>query len=348
MARMRPGGTERQMVGMLLAAHKVHWEPTLCVLYPGFELTRQVASHGVSVIEMPFTTSYDPRRMAWLRGLTRSGRFDVVHASLWGAGVFTRVAALRRGRPAVVVSERSVEDFRSRPGRLIDRTLRPVTDHYIGNSRDVVDFIQRSHRVPSDRVSLIGNGIDRKVFCRDQRQRPATQRRRVGCVGRLIRDKAFDTMIRALPAVLTAADVELVIAGEGPERARLEEAAVGLPVRFQGFLPTPRAVASFLRGLDLFVLPSRYEGLPNAVLEALACGVPVVATDVPGMREAVRDHGTLVPPDDPQRLAEAVVAALSTSQLPPSDLPIASFDDIATQHLQAFELAVARRIARRG
>jgi glycosyltransferase involved in cell wall biosynthesis len=346
MARMEPTGTERQLVGMLAAARDTYWNPTLCVLYPGFGLTAEVARSGIPTIEMPFTTAYDPRRMRRLRRLIQRGGFDVVHSSLWGANLFTRLAAARPGRSAVVISERSVEDFRSRGGRGIDRALRPLADRYIGNSQDVVDFICRAHRVPASRVSLIRNGLDTDVF------RPATSpagpaaRKRIACIGRLVRQKAFDVMVAALPEVLEVQPAELIIAGEGPELAHLQCAATGLPVSFIGVLPTPRSVADFLRTIDLLVLPSRHEGLPNVVLEALACGVPVVATDVPGMAEASAGHTRLVPPDDPSRLAAAVIDALrvpAQSFAPPF---VQSFYEVAEQHLRAFEEAVEGR--RRG
>jgi glycosyltransferase involved in cell wall biosynthesis len=343
MGRMGPSGTERQLVGMLKAARDVYWDPTLCVLYPGFDLTIQVARDGTPTMEMPFTTAYDPRRMQRLRTLIRDGGFDVVHSSLWGANLFTRLAAAQRSRPAVVVSERSVEDFRSRSGRLIDQALRPLADHYIGNSQDVVDFICRTHRVPSSRVSLIRNGINGDVFYPDNGPAEPTARRRIGCVGRLIHNKAFDVMVTAMPAILRVVPTELLIAGEGPERVRLERAAAGLPVSFVGFLPTPDAVADFLRTLDLLVLPSRHEGLPNVVLEALACGIPVVATDVPGMEEATGNRTALVPADDPDKLAVAVTEALLGPARPPAQVAIQSFLEVAVQHRRAFELALEHR-----
>jgi glycosyltransferase involved in cell wall biosynthesis len=146
--------------------------------------------------------------------------------------------------------------------------------------------------------------------------------------------------------VLKVEPAELIIAGEGPEMVRLNRAAADLPVSFIGVLPDPRSVADFLRTIDLLVLPSRHEGLPNVVLEALACGVPVVATDVPGIAEAAAGHTRLVPPDDPSKLAAAVIDALGVPAHSFARPFIQSFGDVAAQHLRAFQDAVEGR--RRG
>jgi glycosyltransferase involved in cell wall biosynthesis len=249
------------------------------------------------------------------------------------------VAALDWNRPAVVASERRVEDFRGRRRRVIDRALRPVTDAYIGNSSAVGDFVQRAHGVDSAAVHIVPNGMDRAVFTPDGRMSRAPGAPvRLGGVGRLVHQKGFDVLLDALPAVLAHHDVELRIAGQGEERAALERRAVGLPVRFVGLLETPAAVAAFLRDLDLFVMPSRYEGLPNAVLEALACGLDVVATDAPGMRTALGDGVSLVPPDDPVALANAITDALSERRPTPA-AAIPSFADVAEAHLRVEAVA---------
>jgi glycosyltransferase involved in cell wall biosynthesis len=338
-ARMPAAGTERQLAGMLRAAHRRLWHATLCVLYSNYALSSEIRADGIPVLELDGRDPLHVTRFRQLRRLVTSGDFDVVHSSLWGANALTRVAALDWNRPAVVASERRVEDFRSRPRRMIDRALRPVTDAYIGNSAAVGAFVQRAHRVGGAAVHVVPNGIDRAVFTPDGRAARATGAPvRLGAVGRLVHQKGFDVLLDALPAVLARRDVELRIAGEGEERAALERRAAGLPVRFVGLLETPAAVAAFLRDLDLFVMPSRYEGLPNAVLEALACGLDVVATDVPGMFAASGDGTPLIPPDDPAALADAITAALTDQRAaPPVSIP--SFADVAEAHLRVFEAA---------
>jgi glycosyltransferase involved in cell wall biosynthesis len=341
MTRMEPSGTELQLVGMLRASRQ-HWNPTLCVLYPGFPLAQQVADEGIELIELDGRSRFHLDRIRRLRRLARSGAYDVVHTSLWGASAFGRASVLGPSRPAVVMSERRVEDFRGRRRRILDQGLARATDEWIGNSNDVCDFVRRAHGAPASRVHLIRNGVDTDVFHPVTRARTPGRPARIGALGRLVHQKGFDVLLSAFRLIAADREIELVIAGDGELRAELEERAAGLPVTFAGSIKGAYAVADYLHGLDLFVMPSRYEGLPNAVIEAIACGVPVVATDVPGMREATGTAATLVPADDATALAAAVVASLADPPLgePPA---VRSFEQVATDHLQVFDLAVERR-----
>lgn len=133
-------------------------------------------------------------------------------------------------------------------------------------------------------------------------------------VGRLAPEKGIDTLVRAWPIVLKIHPrARLTLLGEGPERPRLEELARSLGLKDSIDLPgaaEAEAVADRLRRSDLFVLPSREEGMSVALLEAMALGVPAVATSIPGNRRILADfkHGRLAPVDDPDRFAEAILA----------------------------------------
>ncbi|SDQ67863.1 Glycosyltransferase involved in cell wall bisynthesis [Quadrisphaera sp. DSM 44207] len=342
MGRFAASGTERQLAGTMLAAvREGAWEPTLCVLRPGEPYAQEMAAAGIPLVELSGRDA-DPRRLASLRRVLTSGRYDVVHSSLHGANALTRLSLLGSSRPPVVVSERRVEDWRSRPARALDRALRPLTDQWIGNSEDVGDFVVRAHGAPPERVHVIRNGIDAGVFHPGPR-RPGARSGpvRIGSVGRLIPVKGFDVLVGAARRLVTELDAEFVVVGQGPERAALEQQAAGLPVSFPGPLHEPAAVADFLRTLDVFVLPSRSEGLPNAVLEAAACGLPVVSTRAPGI-EGAAAGAVLVPPDDAEALAGALRAQV-LDPVPARPLGVQSFEAVARAHRDVFAAAAARR-----
>jgi glycosyltransferase involved in cell wall biosynthesis len=137
-------------------------------------------------------------------------------------------------------------------------------------------------------------------------------------VGRLHVQKGVETLVRA--AAHLPPDVEVVLAGDGPQRAQLEALAertgVRDRVRFEGFVP-PAEVPALLATADVFVLPSRYEELGSVLLEAMACGLAIVATRTGGIPSVVEDgvEGLLVPPGSPGELGAAVTRLLADDQL---------------------------------
>lgn len=347
LARLPAAGTERQLLGLLGAAHGRRWDARLLVLFPGGALVEEVRDLGVEVVEGPPGPGWSPARLAVARRLLRDA--EVVHAQLWGANLYARIAAaLGPHRPAMVCAERRVEEYRGGGRRALDRAGAPLVDAWIANSTAVADFVAHAHRVERPAVAVIPNGLDATTF------RPGTGARvagpvRLGTVSRLVHQKGIDVAVDAVARlVATGHDVELLVAGDGPDRVTLEHRAGGLPVRFVGPLTSPAMVASHLHGLDVFLLPSRYEGLPNALLEARATGLPAVAADAAGVAEAAGPGTTLVAVDDPDALAAAVAALIADG--PPPRSPAASvrtFDDVAADHLATFEQALAHRRGRR-
>jgi glycosyltransferase involved in cell wall biosynthesis len=180
--------------------------------------------------------------------------------------------------------------------------------------------------VAPDRCWHVPNAIDTEEY---RRSRPsdaakralgvAPGRRVIGAVGRLSREKAFDALIASTGRLVAdALDVELWIAGEGPERPRLEEAVARLGLRERVRLLGHRAdLEPLYEAMDLFVLSSTHEGLPNALLEAMAFSVPAVATRVAGVPGLIRDgeNGLLVEPGSVEALTAAMRTLLDDADL---------------------------------
>ncbi|HDD63946.1 MAG: glycosyltransferase family 1 protein [Thermoprotei archaeon] len=162
------------------------------------------------------------------------------------------------------------------------------------------------------RVEYIPNAIELGMV-------PETSKRiyekQVVYAGRLSREKGLDILIEAFKGIR---DAHLVIIGKGPEEGRLKKLADGCSnIHFLGFLETRREVLEYIKGSDVFVLPSRTEGLPTVILEAMACKVPVVATAVGGNVELIEDRlsGLLVPPEEPEELRVAIERILRDKKL---------------------------------
>ena len=206
--------------------------------------------------------------------------------------------------------------------RWLYRRLYPKADRIICLYDAMVDDMAEHLAISRDKLVRIYNPVD-VALVRRQAEVIATPYRNAGfhviAVGRLQHQKAYDVLLQAFSTVLkTFPGATLAILGEGPLEEQLKAQAAGLgmdgAVNFMGFQENPWP---YVKHADLFVLASRYEGLPNALLEVLALGVPVVATDCPGgVREIQKSapHIVLVPPETTGQLADAMVAVLTRSK----------------------------------
>ncbi|GAC1318239.1 MAG: hypothetical protein NVSMB2_12840 [Chloroflexota bacterium] len=240
----------------------------------------------------------------------------VVHAySLFSPTMVGILARLTLGTPVVaeLLGGGATGDLavlrRLRSGRLRIWLMRHVVDRFIALS-DEVEAGLRGVGIPAAKVARITNGVDVAYFSPAPMVSASLPPEPVVLyVGRLHREKGVDLLINAWPQVLAALpQARLVLVGDGPLRAELETRA-GERVCFAGLTDDP---LPFLQSAGCFVLPSRSEGLPVALLEAMAVGLPSVATSVGGNVDVIRDgvDGWLVAPENPSALARGIVHAL--------------------------------------
>lgn len=233
--------------------------------------------------------------------------FDLVHAHAAKAGVLARLAA---GRRPVVYTPHCFpfvggSAARRRFGLAVERSLAPVTKAIVCVCEQEAEI---ARAVGLGRLTVVHNGCPACADVPVAAELAALDGPVVGAVTVLRRQKRIDVLLAAAPAVLAAVpEATIVVVGDGPEAAALRAAADPCVK----FLPFRAPSARYLLGLDVYVLPSDWEAFPIGLLEAQACGVPQVATDVGGTREAlVPETGVLVPPGDPVALADAVVRLL--------------------------------------
>jgi glycosyltransferase involved in cell wall biosynthesis len=262
-------------------------------------------------------SGHDARSLLEHLRLFRALEPDIVHASLaspWSCQYAVAAAALARRPRVVAVYQLAVPPVSERQRRAKLLTARAI-DRHVGVGERTSREIESLLGLPRNSVRTIHNGVPDELTpsaAREARRRPL-----LGSIGRLEPQKGVDVLIRALTDVEEA---DLLVVGDGSERASLEKLAhsIGVSdrVEWKGWSDTPR---SYLGTLDVFVLPSRNEGFPLAVLEALLAGTAVVATDVGSVADVIRDGNTglLVPPEDPAALAEALRRLFADSALAP-------------------------------
>jgi glycosyltransferase involved in cell wall biosynthesis len=319
------------------AGHEVHF-----CCSPG-DLLDALEQEGFPVFALPIARSYDLSKhlvsLSRLYRFLRRTRFDVIHTHTPVAGLIGRVAARLARVPRVVYTAHgfyfhegmgpstrrlfvSLERF---GGRLSDLVLVQSEEDY----REAL-----SERImPRERLVHIGNGVDPTLFGREFNAGAAADERNalglkegpvVGFVGRIVREKGVMEFIRAAANVRKAhPDAEFVMVGAPLESDRddcwkhvsrlAEELGISDALFMTGYR---RDVPVLLSLFDVFVLPSYREGMPRSLLEAMASGIPVVASDIRGCREEVDEGvtGLLVPPRDHERLGEAISMLLDSKE----------------------------------
>jgi glycosyltransferase involved in cell wall biosynthesis len=297
----------------------------------GGPLFAQAEQAGIDTIRLrhmspTISPAEDVRGVRELVGHLGAGKFDLIHTHSAKAGAIGRIAARRVGTPAIVHSFHGFpfHDFQS-PGRraayiAVERRLGRFTDQFVTDGGAVAAEAVRLRIAPSERIRAIDSPVETNVPTVSPATRAHARRLLgiapdvpvIGSVGRLDEQKAPEDMVAAI-AALGRPDVKVVWVGDGQLRARVERRITrhGLAARFV-LLGERQDVPALLPGFDVFAMSSLYEGLPCAVVEAMTCGVPVVATAVNSVPEVVvaGKTGLLVPTRDPASLARALAYLL--------------------------------------
>jgi glycosyltransferase involved in cell wall biosynthesis len=305
---LEPGGTESQMLELVRRLDPARWAVHVACLRADGAWHARAASHAASVVEFPVRSFRSPRAVVEVARFARwchRARIAVVHAATLSGNLFGLAGAALAGVPVRIGSQRGYDFDRSRVERHLQRLAYARAHRVVANTAALAAWLAASG-VPRERVVVVPNGVERSTGA----GRPVGEIRRVVMVGTLRAVKGHDVLIDAAPRLLARhPGMRFDIVGGGPLAAELRARAASLGVApaftFHGHREDARAWAA---DADVVVLPSRSEGLPNAILEAMAAGRPVVASAVGGIPDAI-EHGVtglLVPPGDPLALADAL------------------------------------------
>ncbi len=299
--------------------------------HEGGEIERRLAAIGIATHNLGIDIVADPRAISrGMRLIERIGP-DLVHTHLLRADLLGGVAARSAGVPVIVTTAYAVGAFRRAVRRasdpLLDAVCRLLPTHVLAVSDAVRQDCIFRLGWPADRVKVIRTGIDppdsinsaavkrlrEEWGCGDGRENTPA----VLTVARLSYEKGVDVLIDAA-AELRDAAVRFIVIGDGPQRGplqrRIDDLGLAGRVRLAGYC---NDVWPCLAAADVVAVPSLMEGMPNALLEAMALGRPIVATNVGGIPEAVesRVSGLLVPPADPNALAAGIRELLNDADL---------------------------------
>ncbi|MCI0479597.1 glycosyltransferase, partial [Candidatus Uhrbacteria bacterium] len=344
------GGAERLVYEVVsrLSAHG--FEAKALPVTGGGALETLYREHGVPTVPVVRRRNFGVGTFLALRRIFRLQRPDIVHTHLFVGDTMARAAAVSARVPVIVSTEHNVNESYRRSHRFVNRLLAPFTTAHVAVSGEVKRVLVEQDGIRPKKIRTILNGIDLdRVVPRGGR--PFRDVPRLIAVGRLMTQKDHATLLKAL--ALVKRPWRLRVVGTGPLERRLRELAerlrIASRIEWLGFRDD---VPELLAESDVFCFPSRYEGLGLAAVEAAAAGVPLVASDLPPLREMFDGtdirfvpagdvpawaHALTETLDDP---SEAVVRAVRTV---PKVRAAASVDRMVAQYAKLYRELLAAR-----
>ncbi len=328
------GGLENVVVQLINRLPVDQFEHVVMSLTTISDFKDRITQPGVRFIELHKQPGHAIPLYPRIYQLLRELRPQVLHTCNFAALEIVPLGWLARV-PVRLHAEHGWDSHDRNGGNLkyqrVRRFYRPFVSHFVAVSQEIADYLGRAIRVPAQRRSLIANGVDTALFSPASSQpqavpgcpfEPGTHWL-IGTVGRLQTVKNQPLLARAFVRLLNerphaAERLRLVIVGEGPLRAEVEAILSAAGLLHLAWLPGARSdVPEILRMLDVFVLPSQAEGTSCTLQEAMASGLPVVATAVGGTPDLVQQGrtGLLVPPDDEAALSHALGCVCDSPEL---------------------------------
>ncbi len=324
---LAPAGAEQVLLETLPAMANIGVVGDVAVLWPPYDLAISLRERGTRVQELDIPSTWSVRRgRSALQRLAAEGQYDLIHAHLPMAVFYS---AIVRG-PVPVVATFHGLSFEYYPASTIFKKMRRIAerwwtnhciDSFIAVSCAVADHYSQVLHIPREKIEIIPNGFPVKTLIRNPALDVPSVRRTLGFaaedflllhVGRFVRQKGHMHLLRAVQELTRRGlKFKLLLLGQGPMRAELES-FLGLHhldelVKICAPVSHPELL-KVLQASDLFVFPSVSEGFGMAAGEAMCMGVPVVASNLPGIASLIEDEvsGVLVPPGDPEALATAI------------------------------------------
>jgi glycosyltransferase involved in cell wall biosynthesis len=308
-------GAESLLVNLVLQLSRAPaWQPEVCTLQAGYPYEKDLLTHGIALYSLNFRHRYDISQICKLQSFLHAHDYDIIHSHLFPANF---IAALnhRKSKAKYVMTEHSIWNRRRSFSLLkyIDKLVYRRFDKIACVSNAVQRKLLKWVPEIKDKSIVIYNGVQILPIIENPQKEVD-----VLCVGNLNRyAKGIDILLESLK--LAEEFINCVyIAGDGNIKRAFQQMANDMGLREKvHFLGTVNNVRDLMQQSKVFVLPSRWEGLPMALLEAMEACMPIIATSVGGIPEAITGHknGILVPPEKPRELAAAIVSLLQSPEL---------------------------------
>ncbi|MFH1245909.1 MAG: glycosyltransferase [Candidatus Omnitrophota bacterium] len=326
------GGAERVVINLALGLDKRRFKPLVCCLNDKGAFAEELEKAGIEVMPLHKKGKWDIRVVGKLAGIIRRRKIDIVHTHLWGANLWGRLAALLCRASVIIATEHNEDVWKPRVFLLADRLLACGTDKIVAVSRSVRDFYVQQAGIRAEKIQVVYNGVT--VCGKANTVNPALPAGRrtplteeigllpddtvLAIIGRLVEQKGHRYLFDALRQMDDKYKIKLLVVGDGPLLGSLRSTVgAGLASARIIFLGLRKDVREILEITDILVMPSTREGLSIVALEAMAQGVPIIASMVGGNPELIinGETGLLVRPRDAQELKKALIELLENKDL---------------------------------
>jgi glycosyltransferase involved in cell wall biosynthesis len=320
------GGAEEMLLNLVRGLPRAEFEPRVCCIHEAGPIGEEIRKSGTTVDVLGLTPGMrHPFAVDAIRRYLRRVRPDVVHTLLLTASLYGRLAAILARVPVIVGSEVNVYERKRRRHVWIERALMSSTDCVVVSAESVRDFYLRQIHAAPAKVEVIYNAVD---WNQTRATMPRADVRRalglqvddfvIGTIARLTEQKGHRFLFDAVARNGALKDVQLLLVGGGELEDELKRHAetLGIAARVH-FVGPRRDLGDLLSAMDVFTLPSLWEGLPLSLVLAMGAGVPVVSTTVAGVPEVVETErtGLLVRPADATQLGDALARVATDAGL---------------------------------
>lgn len=314
---LRPGGSPLRICRLARALSKVNVEPVVGSLGPRAPLHDLLEQWGIQTFSCDASSARDIGALRRLGRVIDSTRPDVIHATLFHANVAARIC--NRGRRPLITSTVTIEIER-RWHNWLESLSMGLSDVHVANSNSVAEHLLRRVGIDEKKIRVIPNGVDLEAIDAV----PAINRKEFGIpgdvplivwAGRLDPIKNLPVLVDAIDLVQKETRVFAAIVGDGPQRGRIEELIKRRGLNDVRLIGWSSNSIGWMKSADALLFPSRTEGSSNVILEAMACGCPIVASDIDSCRELIgTTRGLLIRVDDVRGFANTVIKALKDTE----------------------------------
>jgi glycosyltransferase involved in cell wall biosynthesis len=323
------GGVGNQLLLLLKNYSRDEFLPIVCSLRDKGVVGKEIEDLGLEVVclNIDFKRGFYWTVVKELRTLMKQRNIQIVRTHEYRANLHGRLAALLAKVPCIVGSVHNVYNARDKKlnRRILNRYFGIFTDKVVAVSEEVKKEIVRYDSVPENKVAVIYNGVDRKRFMDIDAQSVRSEFHIpkstpvIGTVGRFFPQKGQKYLLEAVAKVRNKfPHIAVFVIGDGSLKEELQDHTKNLNIEQNIiFTGVRRDIPALLGAMDIFIFPSLWEGFGNALVEAMAAGKPIIATDIPSVREILDSgkSGIVVPPANSEAIARSLELLLSNRAL---------------------------------